>query len=526
MRIDRSGWSGSAEPSRSWPADLILLTLLAFALAPVWSVQRLPTQDGPSHIYNASVLAQLLRPSSGIRSTFTIRAEPFPNWAGHATLAGLIAVGLDPVMSEKIFLSLYLVGMAFGTRYLLRAIGPGQVAWAPLSLALAYNFPFFMGYYNFLMGIPLALFLLGYAWRHRERLDLGPALILSFGLVMVYFAHLVAFGAASLGTLILMVGGSRPGHRFETLGKLNLICLPAAALLGWFVTSSDRGYVSDAPAWSVVSGSEDGPAKLVGRLASSVLLPTPHHSPIAMGLALTVLGVVILAGAFASLRARRSTEPPATKAPFWVLAVELIALALIFPQNWGNHGGAFTERIAIFIGLIGLACLPTVRTKLGLILTLAASTVVAGLGLSASSAEIHEGDRSLSALLEGLPDMPKGSRVLPMLLHAQPEDRILLLEHLTDYLCLGEGVVNWDDYEARGFCFPVRFREGVEPPDPGDYRRGDYSRLDRDLGRVDVVLAGPRCPQELRDRLASALPVVRRVGKVTIYSRSPLDLRP
>ena len=128
----------------------------------------------------------------------------------------------------------------------------------------------------------------------------------------------------------------------------------------------------------------------------------------------------------------------------------------------------------------------------------------------------------MTALLEGLPEMPKGSRVLPMLLHAQPEDRILLLEHLTDYLCLRDGVINWDDYEARGFCFPVRFREGVEPPDPGDYRRGDYARLDRDLGRVDVVLAGPRCPSRLRDRLAITLPVIRQVGKVTIYSRSPL----
>ena len=526
MRIDRSGWSGSAEASRGRAADLALLAMLAFALFPIWSAGRLPTQDGPSHLYNASVLAQLIRPSGAIGATFALRAEPFPNWAGHAILAALIAVGLGPVSAEKVFLSAYLIGMASGTRYLLRGIGPGQSAWAPLSMALAYNFPFFMGYYNFLIGVPLALFLLGFAWRHRDRLGLVSASVVAAGLVAVYFAHLVAFGAASLGTLILLIGGARPGRRFEALGKLNLIFLPSAALLGWFVTASDRGYVSDAPAWSVVTGSEDGPDKLLGRLAASVVLPTPRHSPRSTALALSALGLIILSIAAGRLRTRGPAESRGSKFPFWFLAVELIALALIFPQNWGNHGGAFTERIAIFIGLIGLACLPEARSRLGLALALAGSTLVATVALSAASAEILEGDRSLTALLEGLPEMPEGSRVLPMLLHAQPEDRILLLEHLSDYLCFRPGVVNWDDYEARGFCFPVRFRDGVEPPDPGDYRRGDYGRIDRDLGRVDVVLAGPRCPRELRDRLASALPVVREVGKVTIYSRSTPARRP
>ena len=531
MSNDRSGWSGSAEPPgmagwRPQAADIALIVLLALYLRPIWSVARLPTQDGPSHVYNARLLLQLARPtlSNPVSEVFAIRREPFPNWAGHAVLATLMGLGLGPLVAEKVLVSAYVAGMAVGSRYLLRSVAPGQEIWAPLSLPLAFNFPFFMGYYNFLVGIPPTLFLLGFGWRSRHHLRFFQGLGISAALVAIYFAHLVDFGVASLGLAVLLVGGAGRGRWFDVLGKLDLIYLPSLILLAWYVTASDRGYVSDAHPWEVVQGSDDGVGKLFGRFSASILTPTPRHAPIAAEVVLIAVLGVAAAGSVAAIRSRglaSFARFSAIKGPFLVVTAELASLALLFPQNWGNHGGAFTERMAIFIGLLGLACLPVPRTRWGLALTLTVVVIAAAMDLIAVGAEIRDGDRDLTTLLIGVPELPGGSRVLPILFHPQPENRVLLREHLVNYLCLRDGVVNWDNYEARGFCFPVRFRPEIDPPDPSSLRRGDDSKMGRDLGRTDLAIVGPACPSKLRVRMAATFPAAWPVGRLTIYSRLP-----
>src|SRR5689334_3287327 len=85
-------------------AGLFIVAALA-QLVPIWSVHYLPTTDGPSHLYNAWILRELLVGHDGaIGRYFEIDWRPHPNWIGTALLAGLMPV-TAPLVAEKIFVS-------------------------------------------------------------------------------------------------------------------------------------------------------------------------------------------------------------------------------------------------------------------------------------------------------------------------------------------------------------------------------------------------------------------------------------
>src|SRR5437763_12491457 len=82
------------------------IVLALIAIVPIWSVHYLPTGDGPCHLYNASILHDLLigTAKEPIASWYRIDWRPHPNWIGHAALALLLFV-FPPLIAEKILVS-------------------------------------------------------------------------------------------------------------------------------------------------------------------------------------------------------------------------------------------------------------------------------------------------------------------------------------------------------------------------------------------------------------------------------------
>ncbi len=502
------------------PSDVVLAAVVAAYLWPVWSAHHLATQDGPSHVYNALLLTELSHKSSPVARVFAVRLQPVPNWAGHAVLATMIAAGTMPATAEKALLSLYLVAVAVGCRYLLKGVAPGQEAWSALSVPLAFNFTLYMGFYNFLVGVPLILFDTGYAWRNRDRMTLTRGLVLSVLYVATYLAHLVAFGIAAVVLTVVLILGSR--RRLAAVVKVGLVLAPSLALTCWYVVASDRQYSGKSSMWRLVADSDDGPLKLLSRVAASIFAPTPQYDSDVAVAAVSILGLAAFVLAAVTIRSEGRASIVAfrqAKGPFLVAAAELLSLAVLFPQNWGHHGGWFTERLAVATGLLVLACLPTPRTRQTVNCALFLSAGLALVGLAAVANTFGKGDQQVNHLLSSLREPPNGARILPLFLSSPPQDRILLREHLVDRLCLQSAVVNWDNYEAHGFCFPVRFRPHQPVPDLDRIRRRDYSQFRDDMKLVDLLYLGPYCPPELLSLITEEFPRVQSSGDITVYSR-------
>ena len=81
MSRSRSTWQ---RPVDRW---LFLLLLLA-SVVPFWTVAYVPTQDGPSHLYNAVALRQYVFNPDGIeRLYYELNPSPSANWVSHIALA-------------------------------------------------------------------------------------------------------------------------------------------------------------------------------------------------------------------------------------------------------------------------------------------------------------------------------------------------------------------------------------------------------------------------------------------------------
>src|SRR5258708_8094313 len=127
-------------------------TTVLIALAPIWSVRYLPTQDGPSHLYNSWLLRELLRgTNAAIEHAYRIDWHPNPNWLTSAVLALLMTV-VPPLVAEKLFVSGIVLLFAAG---IWMYAGDEGRPYAFLAIPFAYSLLLQSGFYNFCVGLGL-----------------------------------------------------------------------------------------------------------------------------------------------------------------------------------------------------------------------------------------------------------------------------------------------------------------------------------------------------------------------------------
>jgi hypothetical protein len=211
----------SAQPVRLWvPALLFLLLLIPLALTPL-----IPAVDFNDHLLRYWILAD--------NGATPVLAENYtPQWALLSNLGmdilgtGVLKV-LPPLTAGRLLGALVLVAPFLGALYLAHAV-QGRLTLFSCLLAglLAFSHIFTWGFANFLLGLGILLFGLGWWIRMQDRpgLQLGGAIVI--GLVLIV-THALAFAlwGLMLGCveLALALASGRP-----TIGNL---AMRAARLL-------------------------------------------------------------------------------------------------------------------------------------------------------------------------------------------------------------------------------------------------------------------------------------------------------
>ena len=180
----------------TWKHLFILLLLLH--LVPLWVFTYFPSQDGPSHIYNASILKEYHKHENyKLRDVFKLNITIFPNWTSHLTMALLLYI-FPPIIAEKILLTLA-VGLApISFFYFLDAVHKRGFLFGWLGFLFSYNYLLFMGFYNFALSISFFFFSFGYWWKHRENLCVNHVIVLYILLLVTYLCHIASYGLALL----------------------------------------------------------------------------------------------------------------------------------------------------------------------------------------------------------------------------------------------------------------------------------------------------------------------------------------
>lgn len=451
---------------------LAALFWVPLALAAAWIVTWPPhTVDGPAHLLGATAIAEYRGGFYG--QYYELDWFPTPNVAGTALLAALVKVG-SLRFAETVVLLLAALGTPLALRWAIRVVRPESDWLALAALPLCFGYLYFYGFWNYCLGVALALVCAGLALRAAPEWRTRPTVALTGLLTLTWLTHLVPFVAAAIFLGAVVVTGPRALRAWRAPG---LALLPGAALSGAYLLRTDAG---EGPTWT-------GP---VGRLAGLVSLHTTVTTFSRWEDAIAGAVAVVLVGL--GVRAVRAGARWDTAA---VAALATTALMLVTPTRFGIDFGLIDERLAVFPVLFGLLWLaaapPPPRVALAAATALAVAT---GTLAAVRVPELRRYDRLADEYARAAEFTEPGTVLLALRFHAYAPDAGRNsgwdpVRHLSSALAARTGSIDVGHYEAVLDYFPARFREGNA--------RGGIDRDLRGLGQVppvvDLVTFNPRC---------------------------------
>jgi hypothetical protein len=498
----RLGWSG-------W----LLLAGAVVQLAPFVLLPFVLTQDGPAHVDGAWVLlhhGDRGTVGAALRTAFAIDLSPVPNMLGTVLLAGLMTV-LSPGGAEKVLVVLLVAALIGGLWYAVRGIDRRAGWLAVVALPLAGSELVVYGFYNFCLGVALALFAAGVVVRVRSGWRPVDAAALAVLLLATWSAHLLpwSFAVGTTGALAIarVAADRRGGEGRRAVVRRHLLppllaVLPSAALTVVFAVThaSSRGAVVWDLSWS-----------RVGRLLSLL-------SPLTVRLGWEAVPVLLVAVVLAGLlvaavryRDRRDggdlIEGPRRRVDRRVLgglAVVAAAGFLLTPSRLGDDYGFLPQRLAWFPLLLAVLFCATRMPRSRRVQAVAAGAIV----LAASAAVVVRLPTQVQEV--GLTDdvLAAAGRIAPgatfvVLRYSgdgtwtRPAGGPDPLQHVSSRLAVRARAVDAGLYEAVYPYFQVRFtpaanlRQALDPSLYGLEGVPPQVALSRVRGRLDyVVLVG------------------------------------
>ncbi len=400
----------------------------AIALVPVWLTPWFPTQDGPSHLYNALLLAHY---EGVVQVAFVPHVALFPNWTSFLLLESLARL-VPPLVAQKLLLSLCVLAIPLATLYLQKSFKREADAGALLGVMLAYSYLFFMGFFNFILGCAVFAWIAGCWWRNRQ----SPRWLMIYALLaLAYFTHGLPFAAAVLALTLLMA--------FERRWRDLLPLIPAYAIAAadsWSRLHAVRAY--RPLTWKLA------------RLAA--LEPFAFFNDTHTYLAWAASALIVIAIAL-SLRGMSREQRAAM-----LLTGALLILFFVSPRSYvtaGSKGAWIIDRF-LMLAVMTLPAWVTVRGRTATAVMLVLTALHLGLtwrDLPPISRDVGDVAQCRSAI----PDhttLDTAGEPPDMAMHFQP------LRHAPAYLAADRDVAYLADYEAELDDFPIRFRPGVRLP--------------------------------------------------------------
>jgi hypothetical protein len=171
-----------------------LFTLcIVLTLWPILISKYYVTLDGPSHVYNANLLKQLICGSQdNISDLYRFNRIPVPNCTGHFIIA-FFDLFFPAFLSEKLMMILYFVLTPVFFRKCLVYFKPNNLFGTYFIFPLLHNNLFYFGFFNLCLGMTAMLAAFSYFLHAGEQIKVKQYLSLTFLLGIVFFSHFMTF---------------------------------------------------------------------------------------------------------------------------------------------------------------------------------------------------------------------------------------------------------------------------------------------------------------------------------------------
>ena len=340
-------------------------------IALIWVLPYFPSQDGPSHMYNLVILRDLLHGGSVWGSDFTYHLRLVPNLAFYLTAYPLLTV-FSPLIGERIFLSFYTVLLAGGVFFLLQTFKRPIFPYAYLALPTIFNFNVLMGFYSYVLTVPLFLFAFSIAWRLRRRSLPLRLTFMNVAGAALFYLHIIpfAFFVMSMAAMAFAGKGSLRAALKQTMLQLCGL-LPVMLLSAAYFLSPQAGHRTN---WAELFDIP-GMIRLAAEMTAFSSVTLSRWQLLPASFFMLVVGVTAYSSFKEILGPARCSESEQERTLVVLLAM-LIVVYLAAPFHFGG-GSFFNQRFpwVLLLLLLPLLRVPPVLERYG-------SPVAAGLAIA------------------------------------------------------------------------------------------------------------------------------------------------
>ncbi len=387
-------WSAPREVA--WP--LRLVAWAALAAVAIWAIARvpyLPTNDGPQHVLSGVIQNHFEDPGVA----YPRHLIPQVQFAEHGfslLFAPLEALfGWRRALVATLAILVLATGAAFA--FLARRLARPRVDLAPLGLALAFSWPFYMGFFAFAAATSIGLVCIALALDTDRSVRRDALLFALFSFAA--FAHVIA--AALTGIVVAVVRLSTAPRRLAELFRLVVIgAVPLVVLALTALTHDDAARLS-------LHEFEWLPLAAWPRELPRLLSPGP------LARAVLVTAAIVAALAQAAVRWRRLA--PAERGVL-VAAAAFVAIGCLAPLNVPGWQ-LFSPRWLAFVPFLAIPLVPLERLARRRLA--AAAIAVASGALLVGSARLHR--RLFDGVADAYASLPFAVRTnghrLPLVFH-------------------------------------------------------------------------------------------------------------
>lgn len=446
---------------------LFFLALIVFACAPIWAYEYFFNLDGTAHLYSAYLMLQLLKGNPQITEIYAFNSFAIPNSSGHWLMVLLLNF-FSPIAVTRIIMTLTFAGFVASIGWLrLKIVGrEGLKTSLLIGAVIGLNWFWFMGFYNFMIGITGLIFTLGLFYGWREEMNWRRSIILSLLFLLVYFSHIISFGILAGSVFLLAFFGDRSKLK-KTLIWISLAILPVLPFVYRYrsLTANDGGF---DPTWHNLENPRSvltwisriataDPLQLIGERT----LPFTHaHSEYFRFLApILWLLIAFLFLTAVTIYTRKKSEIFSRKyLPFLLLFIVSILAATFSPDSVGySHGGYIRERfllcaLTFFVPIFWLG--KSIRLKriaqFCLLFIIAYQTAA----LWEFSRETNRDAKEFLVAGEVLNETDK-TMASVILMEQAPRFYSRPLAQMSDLFGFEKNVIVWDNYEIGHYIFPI-----------------------------------------------------------------------
>lgn len=484
---------------------LFYLILVIFSCSPIWSVEYFINNDGSAHLHSAYLMLELLRGNQSVAEIYALNSITVPNSSGHWLLVLLLNF-FSPFTVTKIIVTLTFAGFVavVGCLRWLTAGDNGLKTSLLIGAATGFNWLWFVGFYNFIIGACLFVLTLGLYYVWREKLDSWRILILALLLLLTYFSHIVSF-AILAGSVLFLAFFTPKTNLKKTLALTVLAILPVLPFFLYYRTLGIGGG-NFSPAWRNLAD----PFSIVSwlsqiRTADPFIIISRKTLPFVgaeSNLFIVFAPILWLGAAFFLLTAATWCDSEKTgwkaRLPFVILLVGSMLTAMFAPDDFGlTNGSVLRERI-LLCGLIFFV--PLFRVENSVFLKRASQICLIFVvffqtaALWEFSLQTNREARNYFSVSAALNEEDS---IFPVVLSSEKHRfHSLPTTGMGNYLSIGRNLTVWNNYEIGHRLFPVVAKNEADrrfmldfPSAAVNLSNNSQESLDEKLSKLDSALA-------------------------------------